>query len=324
MDNIFIILAFAIPLLTIFLIIMIYSYTKNMRYYKKTINTLSLEGVQLLDKNKNKDKITNENWLTKKLQYAGFTRKGSDFIFIFICIAFGLLASFFIYFIAKSKVIFIFTLLIFAIIAKSKVIFIFTLLIFATFPLLVLNFIIKSRQEEFNINLKEIIDKVTSMMKSGVGFEQALKKSVMTCKSKLTKDIFGIYINEKAILGEDKCFEKMFKIIESKELRIFYLTMSIGRQSGGKFSNTLEKLRKTLNDQGEIKNEITSSTREIKVGTYMIIGLVFITYYMMNSALNNSLNAHFFGSDVGKIQMFFIIVWVAFGIFINSLLSKIK
>ncbi len=307
MDNIFIILAFAIPLLTIFLIIMIYSYTKNMRYYKKTINTLSLEGVQLLDKNKNKDKITNENWLTKKLQYAGFTRKGSDFIFIFICIAFGLLASFFIYFIAKSKVIFIFTLL-----------------IFATFPLLVLNFIIKSRQEEFNINLKEIIDKVTSMMKSGVGFEQALKKSVMTCKSKLTKDIFGIYINEKAILGEDKCFEKMFKIIESKELRIFYLTMSIGRQSGGKFSNTLEKLRKTLNDQGEIKNEITSSTREIKVGTYMIIGLVFITYYMMNSALNNSLNAHFFGSDVGKIQMFFIIVWVAFGIFINSLLSKIK
>ncbi len=307
MDNIFIILAFAIPLLTIFLIIMIYSYTKNMKYYKKTINTLTLDGVQLLDKNKNKDKITNENWLTKKLQYAGFTRKGSDFIFIFICIAFGLLASFFIYFIAKSKVIFIFTLL-----------------IFATFPLLVLNFIIKSRQEEFNINLKEIIDKVTSMMKSGVGFEQALKKSVMTCKSKLTKDIFGIYINEKAILGEDKCFEKMFKIIESKELRIFYLTMSIGRQSGGKFSNTLEKLRKTLNDQGEIKNEITSSTREIKVGTYMIIGLVFITYYMMNSALNNSLNAHFFGSDVGKIQMFFIIVWVAFGIFINSLLSKIK
>lgn len=56
----------------------------------------------------------------------------------------------------------------------------------------------------------------------------------------------------------------------------------------------------------------------------MIIGLIVFTYIMMNNALNNSLNAHFFGSDVGKIQMFFISLWVAFGIFINNLLTKIK
>ncbi len=116
----------------------------------------------------------------------------------------------------------------------------------------------------------------------------------------------------------------MFDIIESKELRIFYLTISIGRKSGGKFSNTLEKLRKTLHDQGEIKQEITSSTREVKIGTYMIIALIFFTYIMMNNALDDALNRHFFGSDIGKLQMFFIIVWVAFGIFINSLLTKIK
>jgi tight adherence protein B len=161
-------------------------------------------------------------------------------------------------------------------------------------------------------------------MKSGVGFEQSLKKSIITCKSKLTQDVFNIYVHEKAIIGEDKCFEKMFDIIESKELRIFYLTISIGRKSGGKFSNTLEKLRKTLHDQGEIKQEITSSTKEVKIGTYMIVALIFFTYIMMNNALDDSLNKHFFGSDIGKIQMFFIIVWVAFGIFINSLLTKIK
>ena len=44
---------------------------------------------------------------------------------------------------------------------------------------------ISSREEEFNIALKEIIDKVTSMMKSGVGFEQALKKSVLNESSKI-------------------------------------------------------------------------------------------------------------------------------------------
>ncbi|XPV52409.1 MAG: type II secretion system F family protein [Halarcobacter ebronensis] len=206
----------------------------------------------------------------------------------------------------------------------SKIIFVFTFLIFIFLPYLVLVKLIKVREEEFNFNLKEIIDKVTSMMKSGVGFEQALKKSIATCKSEFTKKVFNIYVNEKSVIGEDKCFEKMFKLVESKELRIFYLTISIGRKSGGKFSNTLEKLRKTLHDQGEIKQEITSSTKEIRVGTYMIIGLIVFTYMMMDNALNNSLSAHFFGSDIGKVQMFFIILWVALGLFINSLLTKIK
>lgn len=307
MDNIYIALIIIIPLLVSLLLLNIFSYLNRLRYKKIVIDTLSDENHKILNKNQIETKDINHNWLSKKLKYAGFTQKRADLTFVLISITFGLLFSAFIFFIAKSKVIFIFTTL-----------------IFSLFPYLVLTQIIKTREEEFNFNLKEIIDKVTSMMKSGVGFEQALKKSIITCKSKLTKKVFSIYLNEKSIIGEEKCFEKMFDIIESKELRIFYLTISIGRKSGGKFSNTLEKLRKTLNDQGEIKQEIVSSTKEIRVGTVMIIALIIFTYIMMNSALNNSLNAHFFGSDIGKIQMFFIIVWIAFGIFINSLLTKIK
>uniref|UniRef100_UPI004048C942 type II secretion system F family protein n=1 Tax=Aliarcobacter sp. TaxID=2321116 RepID=UPI004048C942 len=307
MDNLFLFFITIIPILFAVFSLSLYSFYKKMKYKKIIINTLSSTNSKILDKNKMDITIKKDNWLGKKLKYAGFSKKGSELMFILISIAFGVLVSFFIFFVANSKIIFIFTFL-----------------IFSLFPYLFLVKLIKTREEEFNFSLKEIIDKVTSMMKSGVGFEQALKKSIITCKSKLTKDVFNIYVNEKSIIGEDKCFEKMFDIIESKELRIFYLTISIGRKSGGKFSNTLEKLRKTLHDQGEIKQEITSSTKEIKVGTYMIIALIFFTYIMMNNALNNSLNAHFFGSDIGKLQMFFIIVWVAFGIFINSLLTKIK
>jgi tight adherence protein B len=113
-------------------------------------------------------------------------------------------------------------------------------------------------------------------------------------------------------------------MVESKELRIFYLTISIGKQSGGKFSNTLVKLRKTLHDQGEIKQEITASTKEVKVGSYMIVGLVIFIYKMMDSSMDGVLDEHFFGTSQGQVQMFFIIIWVSFGIFINSMITKIK
>jgi tight adherence protein B len=36
------------------------------------------------------------------------------------------------------------------------------------------------------------------------------------------------------------------------------------------------------------------------------------------------LDAHFFGSTEGKIQMFFIALWVGFGLFVNNLLTKVK
>lgn len=308
MDSLVLFFIVIIPILSIVFGFYLYNFYIKMNQQKIIINTLINTNSKIIDKNRADISYKDEvNILTKKLRYAGFTAKGSEFIFIFLCIGFGLLASFFIF-----------------LIAKSKVIFAFTFFIFMLFPYLILVKIIKVREEEFNFSLKEIIDKVTSMMKSGVGFEQALKKSILTSKSQLTKKIFSIYLNEKSVIGEEKCFEKMFKLIESRELRIFYLTISIGKKSGGKFSNTLEKLRKTLHDQGEIKQEITSSTKEIKVGTYMIIALIVMTYTMMNNALDDSLNAHFFGSDIGKIQMFFIIVWIAFGLFVNSLLTKIK
>lgn len=310
MSNLYLFFIIVIPMLLIGFTVYVYSFYAKLHHQRLIIHTLVNTDAKIIDKsNKHNDVYNdNSNFLKKKLQYAGLgSHEYAVQIYIFVSIGFSLLISVFSFFIIGSTIITAFIFIIFLFI-----------------PYLFLVKLIKIREEDFNFSLKEIIDKVTSMMRSGVGFEQALKKSVVTCKSTFTRSVFNIYVNEKSMIGEDKCFEKMFKLVESKELRIFYLTISIGRKSGGKFSNTLDKLRKTLQDQGEIKQEITASTREIKVGTYMIIGLIIFTYIMMNNAVNNSLNAHFFGSDLGKVQMFFIILWVALGLFINSLLTKVK
>jgi tight adherence protein B len=298
-----------IPILFVSLSYMGYSYYIENNKQSSIIRLLKDDSSKIIEhKQENINKQNDEdNWLRRHLGYAGFTQPYVEYIFIAISLGFGFLAASFINFVASSAMIFVVSFV-----------------IFSFFPLLFMKKMIDNRREEFNFGLKMIIDKVVSMMKSGVGFEQALKKSIATSKSKFTQEVFKVYINEKDILGEDKTFEKMFTMVESKELRIFYLTVSIGRQSGGKFSNTLEKLRKTLHDQGEIKQEITSSTKEVKVGSYMIVGLVVFIYMMMNDAMDGVLDEHFFGSDEGKIQMFFIVVWISFGLFVNSMLAKVK
>ncbi len=309
MDITVILLIVIIPILLITLTIITYNVYFEFNKTSKIIKQLAKDNNEILEEKK-KDSIFNKkdrNWLGKKLAFAGFTSPLSETIFLLISVGFGFLSATFVNFVITNPVVFVISWL-----------------VFAFFPLLVLKKIIDNRQEEFNFGLKVIIDKVTSMMKSGVGFEQALKKSVITSKSKLTKELFNIYLSEKDIIGDDLAFEKMFKLMESKELRIFYLTISIGRQSGGKFSNTLDKLRKTLHDQGEIKQEITASTKEVKVGSYLIIGIVVFIYKMMDESMDGILDEHFFGTSEGQIQLFFISVWVGFGLFVNNLLTKVK
>ena len=309
MNNLTYALLLIIPLLVMGFLSVLYYWYKDFKAQRNIVELLCIENNKILDNKKNtkKENFQDRSWLRSKMTYAGFESVVAPYFFVLISTGTGVLIGGFIF-----------------IVIKSFIAFIFSVLVFSFFPLLIVIKIISKKEEEFNLFLKEIIDKVTSMMKSGVGFEQGLRKSVLTSHSEFTKKIFAVYLNEKDIIGEDKAFAKMFTLVDSKELRIFYLTISIGKSSGGKFSNTLEKLRKTLHSQGEIKDEITSSTREIKIGTYMIIGIVVFLFIMMNGTLNNALYEHFFGTDDGRLQFFFIVVWVAFGLFINTLLTKIK
>ena len=310
MNNEIMILTFiiTIPFIVVLLSYFLYQAYLNSNKRGIMVGLLSDSSSHILDNKKKRITTANNiSMIKRKLNFGGFSQDYAEYIFYIICVSFGILVGFFIY-----------------IVMKSALAFVLSSLIFALFPFLILEKIIFNRQEEFNHGLKGIIDKVTSMMKSGVGFEQAFKKSILTTKSKFTKTVFNIYINEKDIIGEEKAFDRMFKLVESKEFRIFYLVISIGRQSGGKFSNTLETLRKTLQDQGTIKQEIVSSTKEIKIGTYMIIALTVGIYIMMDNVFKGALNSHFFGSDDGKLQMFFIVIWVSFGLFVNNMMTKIK
>ena len=310
LDSEVLVFAFIItvPFIVVLLSYFLFQLYKDSDRKRVMVSILSDSSNQILNKKKTTKKEKKKlSFLQQKLNYAGFLSPLAEYIFIFISLGFGFLAGFFLY-----------------IVMGSPIVFVVASFIFTFFPYLFLEKIIADRQEEFNFGLKSIIDKVTSMMKSGVGFEQAFKKSILTTKSKLTKDIFSIYIKEKDIIGEDRAFDRIFELVESKELRIFYLVISIGRSSGGKFSNTLETLRKTLQDQGTIKQEITSSTKEIKIGTYMIIALTIGMFMMMDNVFKGALNEHFFHTSDGKLQMFFIVIWVAFGIFVNNMMTKIK
>jgi len=190
-------------------------------------------------------------------------------------------------------------------------------------PYFVLQTLMAKRKNEFNFALSDAISILVRMMRNGVGFEQAFKRAISLSQSKVFQSLFEKYMKEKDLIGDEKAFESMFKYVQSTEIRIFALSISIGKSSGGKFSSTLEKLENSIKQRISLQKKITVATQEAKVGSYMIVGILVLLFVMMNSNFNGALVNYFFGTEGGKMQMMLVMLWVSFGLFINSVLTKL-
>ena len=195
----------------------------------------------------------------------------------------------------------------------------FGMMIFA----LIVSTVITHRQKKFNKALATAIAVLVKMMKNGIGFEQALTKSIAVSNSTLFKEIFARFFKEKHTIGEIEAFANMNQYINSKELRIFALAIKIGRESGGQFSNTLEKVEKTISYREKMQQKVDVVTREGTFGSYVVVGITIFLYFMLNGNFDGKLHAYFMNSPWGRFELLGIALWVFIGIMLNKYITRV-
>jgi len=189
---------------------------------------------------------------------------------------------------------------------------------------MVLQTVIENRKKRFNKALAVAISVLVKMMKNGIGFEQALAKSVSVSGSKLFRGIFEKFFQEKNTIGEIEAFSNLNKLVNSKELRIFALAIKIGRESGGQFSNTLEKVEKTISYREKMQEKVDVVTREASVGSYVVVLITIFLYFSLNGNFNGKLHYYFMESEYGRVELLGISIWVFIGIMINKTITKVN
>lgn len=183
--------------------------------------------------------------------------------------------------------------------------------------------IIIRRKKEFNRSLSIAISVLVKMMKNGIGFEQALAKSIAVSSSKMFKSIFENFFQEKNTIGEVEAFKNLNKYVNSKELLVFALAIKIGRESGGQFSSTLEKLEKTISYRKKMQEKVDVVTREGSIGSYIVVVIAIFLYFMINSNFNGKIHAYFMESEYGRFQLLGIALWVFIGMVVNKIITRI-
>jgi len=183
--------------------------------------------------------------------------------------------------------------------------------------------IVTRRRKEFNRLLAVSISVLVKMMKNGIGFEQALSKSIEVSSSDMFKGIFSSFFKEKNTIGEEEAFKNLNKFIDSKELHIFALAIKIGRASGGNFSNTLEKVETTITYRKKMQEKVDVVTREGTFGSYIVVAIAIFLYFSMNGNFDGKLHEYFMNSEWGRFQLLGISLWVFIGMMVNQIITKV-
>lgn len=180
------------------------------------------------------------------------------------------------------------------------------------------------RTKKFNQALSIALALLVRMMRNGIGFDQALAKVVDMSVYPLFKNTMRRFIVQKQQMGEERAFEYLVDSIDSRELKIFILSVRIGEQSGGAFSATLEKLESALKSQEKLQRFIDSKTQETKVGSYLILFLIIFIFIVLDINFNGNVSKYFFFTLKGKVATLVIAGWLALGLYINTFITKIK
>ena len=187
-----------------------------------------------------------------------------------------------------------------------------------------LNGIILRRRKAFNRALAISISVLVKMMKNGIGFEQAMNKSIDVSTSSLLKGIFARFFQEKNTVGEVEAFANMDSYVNSKELRIFALAVKIGRASGGRFSTTLEKVEQTIQYRKKMQEKVDVVTREGAIGSYIVAAISVFLYFALNGNFDGRLHEYYMNSEFGRFQLLGIALWVSLGLMVNKIITKVE
>ncbi|MDF1876847.1 hypothetical protein JHD47_03340 [Sulfurimonas sp. SAG-AH-194-L11] len=281
-----------------------YKRIKHLKYVKNVISLKEEEMMDILEKNEKAQTLAFTKKLHLIMKHAGLEFPLPVFIFLFVVFVAGSGSAFTLflqhwlgYFIGIPFGVMIFYM--------------------------ILNGITLRRKKEFNRALATSISVLVKMMKNGIGFEQALLKAITVSSSSMFKDIFSRFFQEKNAIGEVEAFKNLNDYVNSKELLIFALAIKIGRASGGQFSNTLEKVEKTISYRKKMQEKVDVVTREASMGSYIVVGIAIFLYFSLNGNFDGKIHEYFMNSEYGRFQLLGIAMWVFIGMIANKIITRI-
>lgn len=299
-------------MITVFFLVLLllYAMTTNQRQMQKRFDAMTSLGMSDLNqlkkakrqRSKSKHKVLRR--LENDLSMSGILIRPSEFLIFWVVLAIGPSA---LMFMLGGNIIFVLMLLLLGLLA----------------PPLYVNRKRTRRVELFEQQLIDAISIMSSCLKAGLTFQQALV-SISTEMPNPISEEFGRVVKELKLGSSiETSLTRLSDKIGSQNFMMIVSAILIQRQTGGNLSEILTNISGTIKERFKIKNEIKVLTATARTSG-MVVGLMPLVIILVFLLFNPDYVTIFFKSNLGIAMIVIAIIMEIIGFLIIRKIVNIK
>ena len=148
-------------------------------------------------------------------------------------------------------------------------------------PGVIVNMKKRKRSEAMTYQLPEALNIISSGLRAGFSFPQALSVVIREMEGPLTQEFSRVLRENRLGKPMDDCLNDLLMRIENDDLELLVTALQIQRQVGGNLAEVLDGISHTIRERVRIKGEIKTLTAEGRLSAIILILLPFAIFFFI-------------------------------------------
>ena len=190
-------------------------------------------------------------------------------------------------------------------------------------PTFVVKNLEKRRKKKFHRQLVDALLLLSSSLKSGLSFLQAIEVVVEEMPPPISQEL-QLFLNENKMgVPFEDALTRLGKRMPSEDLNMLITTILVGRETGGDLGKIFERLVSTIRQKDKIANQVETLTLQARLqGIIMMILPIIFAYGIMQ--INPKFFETMLSSDRGRMLLGYAVVSQLLGMIMIRKFSQVE
>ena len=190
-------------------------------------------------------------------------------------------------------------------------------------PRILLSYYVKKRRRTFELQFVQGLDFLSSSMKAGLSFVQALESLVENSTPPLSQE-FDLLLREYRIgIPLNEALQNLARRVESEELNLMVFSTIITRELGGDISEIFDHLADVIRSRHKVMERVETLTAQGRMQA-IVCGAIPFALYVLLFVWQPDYIQPLFTSTVGKVAIYAVVLFQVLVILIVRKLVNIR
>jgi len=190
-------------------------------------------------------------------------------------------------------------------------------------PRILLSYYVKKRRRTFELQFVQGLDFLSSSMKAGLSFVQALESLVENSTPPLSQE-FDLLLREYRIgIPLNEALQNLARRVESEELNLMVFSTIITRELGGDISEIFDHLADVIRSRHKVMERVDTLTAQGRMQA-MVCGAIPFVLYGILFVWQPDYVQPLFKSTVGKVAIYAVVLFQVLVILIVRKIVNIR